>query len=133
MKFSEQLRAFQLKAEGLAENTTRLAVLDVWSRLIVRSPVDTGRFRAAWRFQEDTLVAVGPIPDGGSSDSPLPAPAPPDLPERVIGRRFYIVNNVSYGQALEEGGSNQAPNGMVRLTAKDWPQIVRRAARAARQ
>lgn len=39
----------------------------------------------------------------------------------------YIVNNLPYGQRLENGWSSQSPKGMVKLTALEFPEIVRQA------
>jgi len=129
-KFADQLKAFQLKTEGLAETTTRLAVLEVWTRLIIRSPVDLGRFRSAWSPSYDEIVertVERPALELGMYGPPRP----PVFTEKIVGRRFFISNNLPYAQALENGSSKQAPQGMVRLTAMEWPQIVRKAVAAA--
>jgi len=41
----------------------------------------------------------------------------------------YISNNLEYSQKLENGWSRQAPNGMVKLTAMKFSQIVKSALR----
>ena len=131
--FADQLKAFHLKTEGLSDRVVRTAILEVFARVVVRSPVDTGRFRSAWTVSADYLVVREPaVAEGTTTGSPIPPPDPPALVERCIGRRFYIVNNISYGPALEDGGSKQAPSGMVGLTALQWPSIVRAAVRAVR-
>jgi len=43
------------------------------------------------------------------------------------GGVHYIVNNLPYAMALENGHSTQAPQGMVGLTALEFPQIARQA------
>lgn len=40
---------------------------------------------------------------------------------------IYFTNNLPYAQALENGHSNQAPGGMVGLTALDAAQLLREA------
>lgn len=40
---------------------------------------------------------------------------------------IYFTNNLPYAQALENGHSNQAPGGMVGLTALDAAQLFREA------
>lgn len=40
---------------------------------------------------------------------------------------IYFTNNLAYAQALENGHSNQAPGGMVGLTALDAAQMFREA------
>ena len=45
-----------------------------------------------------------------------------------VGDRIGVVNNVEYIRALEYGHSQQAPQGMVRVTVAQWPAIVREVA-----
>lgn len=47
---------------------------------------------------------------------------------KVGAKAIYFVNNVPYAYRLEvEGHSQQAPNGMIRIVAKDAPAILREA------
>ena len=40
--------------------------------------------------------------------------------------KFYLTNNMSYAHSIEYGGRGQAKNGMLRINAAQWPQIVKR-------
>ena len=126
--FELQLRAFAEKAKDNADQVTRKVVLDVWARIIERSPVDTGRFRGNWTYsinaKVDQTKAVA-----GTSASPAPAPGAPDVEDGAFGRVHFITNSLPYAQRLETGYSNQAPLGMVGLTVTEFNAIVGNAAR----
>ena len=44
----------------------------------------------------------------------------------------YITNNLPYAERLEYGYSQQAPAGMVRVTAARFRELLARAARGVR-
>lgn len=46
------------------------------------------------------------------------------IPKKASGHTYYIVNNASYAQALEEGHSGQAPEGWVMRTSLRFDSIV---------
>ena len=105
----------------LAANMTQVLVLamaEIDARLKMKSPVDTGRFRASWTIsvgQIDTTVA----PAGGSM-----AVAEPRIPAISIGAVYYHANSLPYARRIEYGWSQQAPSGVVRLTAQEVPSII---------
>ena len=43
----------------------------------------------------------------------------------------YLSNSLPYAVPLENGWSKQAPQGMVKLTAQEFPQYVSQAAKDA--
>ena len=49
------------------------------------------------------------------------------IPPEASGKLHYIVNNLPYSIALENGHSGQAPQGMVGLTVTEYQTIVQRA------
>jgi hypothetical protein len=122
--FTLALSQYAAKAKENADAAVRGVVLTIQSRLVIRSPVDTGRFRANWRY------GVGTAPEGviettGTTENPTPGAAPPDLvPGEGAGRVHYLVNNLPYAWALERGHSSQAPTGLVALTAIEFQSIT---------
>ena len=54
--------------------------------------------------------------DWKPSEGKHPAPAPPDLSAVDAAQVVWLLNNVEYIQALEEGHSQQAPAGMLRVS-----------------
>lgn len=130
--FSLQIAEFAAKAKGRADSAVRKVALEVGRRVILRSTpvVDTGRFRANWRFGYDT-PPKGIIETSGTSNSPAaPADVAP-ITEKVLGRVVWWVNNVPYARKLEYGHSQKA-QGMVRLTIVEFASIVDGAAREVR-
>lgn len=130
--FSMALGQFAAKAGDRAKSAVRGVVLEVARRVIVRSPVDTGRFRHNWRISNGSPDTTWD--DVGAPGLP-PVPAPtPRVPGTPLGQITYITNNVPYARKLEYGHSSQAPQGMVRLTVVEFAGIVDQvAAEVSRQ
>ncbi len=122
--FTLQLSEFAQKAGAAADEAVKNVALDVYGRVVLRSPVDTGRFRANWR------ISVGSL---DLTTSPGVTAKPPILPGKVAGQVIYISNNLPYARTLEYGHSKQAPQGMVRLTVAEFSSIVDKAANEARR
>lgn len=118
-------KRMDVAAEKL-DAVARAAAEEVARRVVLKSPVDTGRFRANWNlsFQApDTSTR-----DSSANDAPARAAA--KLTQYRTGQTIYITNGLPYAGRLEfDGWSKQAPAGMVRITAAEFPAIVRRAIR----
>lgn len=129
--FAADLRKFAEATNRTMTDTLQGTVLELATRMTIRSPVDTGRFRGNWQ-----------IGDGGPdtrTDSPFdkqPLGSPPaaatftrwqDQMEGVLpGTVIYITNSLPYARRLEyEGWSQQAPSGMVRVTLTEYAGIIR--------
>ena len=95
----------------------RLLALKFLVGVIIRSPVDTGRFRGSWRIgigEADGSVNA----EGGSKEEPQAIErGETGKLSRYDGRsKVYITNSLPYAVRLEEGWSDQAPKGMVAIT-----------------
>lgn len=106
-------------AQKLPEKVVRGTLIGLGSKIIKRSPVDTGRFRANWQFTINS-PASGQVA-GTSNPSGAMAAAAQNW---SAGSTFYMTNNLPYGERLEYGWSNQAPQGMVRVTLGEYSQIL---------
>ena len=98
--------------------------LEVFQRVILRSPVDTGRFRGNWQ------VGIGRIPTGTLDLNDKTGQATISKAQAAAlsleaGQSITLVNNLPYAQRLEDGWSAQAPAGMVALTVQDFQEIAR--------
>lgn len=124
-QFELALRRFAEKAGDNADLAVRKIVLDLNARLVARSPVDTGRFRANWQYGFGAAPA-GSIEIAGTSESPAPPSPPPVLPKGTGVGVHYLVNNLPYAQALERGYSKQAPLGLVGLTVIEFSGLADR-------
>lgn len=132
--FALQIGRWSENARRKAEVVCRKIALDMTTRVIMRSPVDTGRFRGNWQ------TAIGVVP-GGTTErkDKLPRGAPGGRAfaqaQRTSlqfgpGQIIYLVNNLPYAVALEHGWSKQAPAGMVKITVQEFGPIVESLARA---
>jgi len=116
------LRAFNRELTTLAKRLPaesvkvlqRKIVLEALSRIVLKTPVDTGRARGNWQTTvntspDDEKLSSDPVADG------LGAIA--KVPDFAI---VYITNNVPYIVYLESGTvSKQAPQGMVAITVEE--------------
>jgi hypothetical protein len=130
--FSLGLDAFVQKTKANADTVVRQASLSVLSSVVKRSPVDTGRFRGNWQttvanpatgtLERDDKGVKGSPPGPEVYSSALNA-----LAGTKAGETVWIVNNLPYAQRLENGWSDQAPTGMVRLTVNEFEKYVKDA------
>jgi len=92
----------------------RWIVLELWTRIIKRTPVDTGRARSSW---DVTVGAPSKKPPPLPFFKSYPAPDSPDLPSKGLGKKpVFITTNLGYVTYLETGASKQAAGGMVRIS-----------------
>jgi hypothetical protein len=128
--FSKEITAFVRATTLRADLVFNKVVLDTYGQLVQESPVDTGRFRAAWRVS----VTRGPV---GRVDRSVPPPrnrrrgrrgptggdpinrteqgrALSGIKRVRLGDMVHITNSLPYARRLEDGWSKQAPKGWVR-------------------
>lgn len=123
MSFASDLRRFANKTNQKMETAVKSALVRVGTSVVIKSPVDTGRFRNNWLAAYgtvDTTVNFGT--DAGGSN------AIGNLKMSVEGMNFkevfYFTNSLPYASGLEYGDSAQAPNGMVRISVAAWENIL---------
>ncbi len=142
MSFSTDVTRFVEKTKIKADVVLRKLAFDAFSGVLLRSPVDTGRFRGSWRIGVNE-VDLSTFDPGSGEDDDEDAPASAGDPvsseesNRALkalgpakfGDTIFVTNNLPYAQRLEDGWSDQAPNGMVSLTVQeiedDLARIVR--------
>lgn len=131
--FSADLAKFAAATKRTMTQTYQQVCLELATRIVIRSPVDTGQFRGNWQ-----------LGDGGPdlrTDSPFDKQAlgsPPSAGsfgrwvDQLEGARagysiVYITNSLPYARRLEyEGWSKQAPAGVVGVTLVEYGQIIKR-------
>jgi hypothetical protein len=87
-------------------------VLEVLRRVVLRTPVDTGRARGNWQIE------VGSIPKGETGKLAKGE----DAEAASIG---WIANNLEYVVFLEDGSSGQAEAGMLEITLLEVSETFR--------
>lgn len=87
-----------------------------------------GRFKNNWYVGLDSQPTdTNDIPDASGQGSNSRGLAVLEVFRVGQVNSIYFTNNLPYAQALENGHSNQAPGGMVGLTALDAAQYFREA------
>ena len=103
--------------------------VDLFADIVRRTPVDTGRARVNWQMTEGSpgTGSIGEfskdhVQKSRTKDSKATLYGYPVTPPSGAfsgTRDIYIVNNLPYIGALEEGHSQQAPFGMVELAIEN--------------
>jgi hypothetical protein len=129
------------------EVVIRASILKVFSDVVIRSPVDTGRFRANWNFSYNVIDAKISDSVDVTGEGKL-AEIQAALLKFKLGDVAYLANSLPYAMVLEYGlypdpvlrgsfvkgegmviksaggYSKQAPHGMVRVAAREFAQDV---------
>jgi hypothetical protein len=133
-KFRSDIRRFINKSNAGLDKYAKAVVLNLDKSMVMKSPVDTGRFRANWN------IGIGSV-DSNTTDatdisgSVSIAKAAVELNSfKVNGQTIYITNSLPYAYRLEyEGWSSQSPQGMVRVTLAELSGILRQSAFEVKQ
>lgn len=127
--FAVDLKAFAEKAEGRMDTVVRKITLDLDTRIVQRTPVDTGRAQNNWNIAPDT-PDTSTTEETDKSEQSIITKAQAEINRLKAGGKIFITNNLPYIEALEDGHSEaQAPNGMVAVTLAEYPGIVVKAAK----
>ena len=122
--FGAQLKKFEDTSLDKVTTVTRAIALEVFRRVILKTPVDTGRARGNWQCTISVPAAsVADVEDKGGGKAI--AQAADEVmgwePSKVV---IFLTNNLPYIQRLEDGYSKQAPAGMVAVTLAELDGIV---------
>ena len=104
------------------------SVITLFSRVIIGTPVRTGYARSGWRVGESVDEFL-PAPVTGEETAQRPAPTIEFNEIPAVGSSVYLFANVDYLEYLEEGTSDQRPNGWIEQELEKWDQIVDGVAR----
>ena len=132
MSFAADISSFVERTGLRADQVLRKVGLDGYGGLQRRSPVDTGRFRANWRISIDqTDLTTTEDDSSGEAGSPPTsdelAVATSTLEKARFGQSIHLSNNLPYAGPLENGHSQQAPNGIVSQTLLELQANLERA------
>lgn len=98
----------------------RKITFDVFRRVVLRSPTDTGRFRANWNVSHGApnYTTSGSTEQGRGLTEAAKALTLP------VGGVTFISNGLPYAARLEHGWSKQAPAGMIKVAVAEFDGIV---------
>ncbi len=117
--------------KGKYEKLITAAVAETYKSLVLKSPVDVGRFRASWAVGEND--ASFPGEPAGKDSYPAPNPNQPrkiGYVKEKAGNTYVVYNNLPYAEKLETAslgkGSSVQTNGpgWVRATAKRVQRLI---------
>lgn len=135
--FSAQVKNWSGRTRQSLELISKTVKVEMFSRLIYRSPVGNpdlwefpapkgyvgGRFRGAWNVDEPRITD-DVDPAGAETESRMHEAVFANQPFRLTS----YINGLPYSEALEHGHSSQAPLGIVRVAALEFPAVVEAAA-----
>ena len=136
MSFSLDIKKFAEKAIGDTEDIINGTCLDLSRRVILRTPVDSGQAR--WNWQGSIGAPKVNELKGSDKGGAKRIGQLVNVTDKASGNVFFLTNNMPYINKLEFGGypansptgktsggySTQAPSGMVRITIREFNQIV---------
>lgn len=108
---------FRQSVEDRVGTLKKLAAFHLWNAVTQRSPVDTGRFRAAWNIAEGRADLS--VPPEVAKGTTLPPPQPPEIGAIRPGVPIVVSNNLPYALPLEKGSSTQAPQGVAAIAVRE--------------
>ncbi len=114
---TEAIRRFQEKVTVETGLVMKHVAFNLWNRITEKNPVATGRSRAAWNLAINHVDASVPVPV--KKGTTLPKPTLPACGEIRPGDKIFVSNNLPYIVALENGHSQQAPQGMVQQSINE--------------
>ena len=130
-RINKSVERFNKKVEKVSRNFTTTQVVlfhkklafEAFRRVILRTPVDTGRARGNWQASIGTPIGgtVETLSKGFAAAASAQFAKVKDLkPFNII----FLTNNLPYILVLEGGDhSDQAPQGMVSVTLQELSQI----------
>lgn len=130
--FEQEVEAWEKKMMDQASKVVRKTVIDLHTRIVRRTPVETGRLKANNQIGIGVKPATATMDTDktklGTSGSTV-AKETSKLRDLPLGVDVWICNNVEYALPIEMGHSKTgAPQGMFRISMQDlmqkWPSLV---------
>ena len=113
LQFQSELHAWSKVLDRSLADVVRIITLEVYREIILRNPVDTGYSRSQWNVAINAPdTSVGEKPKGKGKIPPKPAPILTGIDGK---QKVYVTNSLDYIRFLEEGSSQQAPSGFIRI------------------
>jgi len=128
MSFSVDVSDWVDKATEAPETVIRGTAIKLFKSIIILSPVDEGTFRANWFVSGATPSKQVNENVGGGYSSDVFSRTSRDVEALVNWEAITFTNNLPYARRLEFGYSDQAPQGMVRISAMRFNELIREEA-----
>lgn len=115
-------KAFNEEVSSMMLLVTQKLAMEALNRVVMKSPVDTGRFRGNWNVSFGTPTAGPDLVDKTGSEVITRGNAV--IMGMKVPMTVWVSNHLPYAEALENGHSQQAPAGVVAVTFEELKQIV---------
>lgn len=139
-QFESRIRLSGRNLERHVKGVQGLLFFELYKRLLMGTPIDTGQARANWIPSVGSVsdeVLIGKLSSAGQIGA---APTGEELQairgqiallkSLPVGQTAWIVNNLDYVVALDEGhGSTQAPAGIAKIACQGAVEAVSRRAK----
>lgn len=126
--FSASVGAYVVKTNKNLDVAMRTLALHAYGVMVLRSPVDTGAFRASWRIGVDAPDLSYVVAQGGPNSIPATnsiAAAQSNALAITAQSTVYLTNNAPYALELEYGKSHtQAPLGILLVGTEEVVQTA---------
>lgn len=131
-KFKRQMTAAEKKINSAIEKTLRATAIDMFSKIVLRTPVDTGRLRGNWQANINNPVLSEINTTDAAGGSTISAASSQISRYKINDKSIWFSNNLPYAQVIEDGGVNRRPYGMVKTTLKIFEPTLRKIAKVNR-
>jgi hypothetical protein len=128
MSFSVDVSKWIEKATEAPETIVRGTAIKLFSGIIKSSPVDEGTFRANW-FVSGESPSTQVNENASGAEAGILARTESDVNALIDWEAITLTNNLPYARRLEFGYSDQAPQGMVRVNAIRFNELIKEEAR----
>ncbi len=132
--FRNSYKKASLNVLGLSEKTVRGVALELFSAIVLTTPVDTGRLRGNWQTSIEN-PSYGTLNRTDKTGSAAINEIETNAKIYKLNQTMYFTNNLDYAYTIEYGrkgglvGSLQAPQGMVRINVARFQEVVNKIAR----
>ena len=130
--FTMDISRFCKNANTDIQTVIRKISFEAFKRVVLRTPVDTGRARANWGVKVGSPTTYIIESEDKSGSATLAAAQDGVMGWDCTGS-IFLCNTLPYISSLEYGHSKQAPQGMVRLTIEEMQAWIQTNAKKATQ
>jgi len=122
-EFSVVLEEVSAFCEDNIEDVINKTILDLYASIVEKTPVKTGRAKGNWSVRLEYAEDVRNIDNVGDMQAAVNTEIR-NFTWSIEDSAVYIFNNLPYIEALENGHSKQAPQGMVRVSLEEFTHAL---------
>ena len=127
MNFSDVINRWTEDVKGSVQNITTELVFKLGESFITLTPVLTGRLKGNWIATLHSSSTHSRVRYDGTGQETIDDLIT-TLNSYELGDSIYIVNNLTYSEFIEYGGSKwKAPDGMFRISMSKFDVYLREA------